>query len=530
MLSNDESPSLDVQHFLIQELQNIKGVVAVDYSLPKKPLKKAMQGEMHQKRKHGTHADKIQKFNLSLPEFNKAMNSETVSLETTFNDVDGKTVGQIKVVMFFKDLINHISRTNWWKSNKAFLIDNDGNTLSMSSVRQAAGSSKKNLTKFGTSDPLEKKTLKSLSENTYGTVFGAGHPPNEIIGYYHLREAPWSLVLVSPGRQILESILKFRLFYFGVGLLSILSVVLFIRLTIGRTANAIKQVSQSAKELANGIFGQPLPVISEDEVGELTRNFNKMTQQLKERIALKEDMDLAKEVQQSLLPPTDISYQNMEISGRSVYCDETGGDFFDVIEFPDHPEKVCVAVGDVVGHGVGAALLMATTRALLRGRINQGGSLWQVMNDVNRLLYKDSEDSCSFVTMFLLMIDMKKSDLNWVRAGHDPAIVYDPTGNTFTALSGDGFVLGLDKDWCYAENTYSNVQKGTSILIGTDGVWEVENESKERFGKKRVEKILNKSGTLSAKEIVNTIISDAEEFRGQAKQTDDITLLVLKFV
>jgi sigma-B regulation protein RsbU (phosphoserine phosphatase) len=376
---------------------------------------------------------------------------------------------------------------------------------------------------------LEKRTIEALKKNPYGTIFGPGHPPDEISGYYHLIEAPWSLVLISPGNQVLKSILNFRIYYFVVGFLSIIGVLLFIRVAVTGTTNSIKRISEAAKHLANGIFSEQLPVLSKDEVGELTHNFNKMTQQLKERIELKEAMNLAMEVQQSLLPPTNFTYKNIQISGRSVYCDETGGDYFDIIEFPDESGKICVAVGDVVGHGIGAALLMATTRALLRSRVTQKGSLSQIMNDVNRLLCLDTRDTGSFVTLFVLMVDVNNDKIQWVRAGHEPAMVCNPEQEKVTELKGEGIVLGLDEHWTYTENVHCHVSKGTVILIGTDGAWDVENNAGDRLGRKRVEKVLQKSILLSSEDIVHSIILETKKFRGDIQQNDDITLLVLKF-
>jgi sigma-B regulation protein RsbU (phosphoserine phosphatase) len=527
MLKEDEGQTLEVQNFVISQLEKMEGVVEVNYDFPKSHLKSNNYGQ-HKLKVPGMHGKKLENFQLSSPRYNANLIGETISLSTNFIDENGKKIGHMEVILSLEDLINQISKTNWWTNNKAFLISNEGNILI--STQQTKGLNRK-LEKFAENDLLEKRTLEDLNKNQYGTLFGPGHPPKEISGYYHLNEAQWSLVLISPGKQVLNTIINFRLYYFIVGFLSIMGVILFIRISIIGTTNAIKNVSEAARNLADGTFSEPLPILTKDEVGKLTYNFNKMTKQLKERTQLKAEINIAKEVQQSMLPLTNITYENLEISGRSVYCDETGGDFFDIIEFPDNSEKICVAVGDVVGHGIGAALLMATTRALLRGRItHQGDSLPGVINDVNRLLCLDSQDTGSFVTMFVFMVDLKKKELRWVRAGHDPAMVYHPDKNRFVELYGDGLVLGLDKDFCYTENIYSNVQEGTVLLIGTDGIWEAENKSGDRFGKKRVERLLQKAPSLSSEEIINTIISEIEEFREGAKQMDDITSLILKFL
>ncbi|WP_300458336.1 SpoIIE family protein phosphatase [Desulfobacula sp.] len=528
MLKNNYSQDQGhiVHRFIVEQLQEMEGVVEVNSDFLNDTRIPAYASRRYMVNPNPMPFGRMEKFQLSFPQYNAKLNSETVSLSTDVKDKIGKKIGRIEVVISFQDLIDQISKANWWKNNKAFLIDHGGNILI--STQQNKEIPKSDV--FADTDPLEKKTLEALKQNPYGTIFGPGHPPDEISGYYHLIEAPWSLVLISPGNQVLKPIINFRRYYFIVGFLSIICVLLFIRISITGTANSIKRVSEAAKHLANGTFSQQLPVLSKDEVGELTYNFNKMTQQLKERLELKEAMNLAMKVQQGLLPPTNFSYKNIEISGRSVYCDQTGGDYFDIIEFPDEPGKICVAVGDVVGHGIGAALLMATTRALLRSRVTQKGSLSRVMNDVNRLLCLDTRDTGSFVTLFLLMVDVNKDELQWVRAGHEPAMFYSPEQENITELKGEGIVLGVDKDWTYTKNFQYHIPKGTVVLIGTDGTWEVENKSGERLGKKSVEKVLQKSILLSSEEIVHSIISETQKFRGDIQQNDDITLLVLKFL
>lgn len=517
-----------IQAFIIEQLRTMEGVVEVNQKLTENSDTKTNPPGMGMVHNHSMYVGRMKNFQLSLPRYNTALNGETVSLSTDFIDKNGKKTGQIEVVISFQDLIEQIRKANWWKTENAFLIDNEGNVL----IGTRPSDSPHNPTgsvKFGQTDPLEKETIAALKQNPYGTLFGPGHPPDEISGYYHLNEAPWSLVLISPGARVLKSILNFRLYYFVVGFLSILGVILFIRVSISGTTKAIEKVSEAANGLANGFFTEPLPVLSGDEVGKLTGNFNKMTKQLKERMELKEAMNLAMEVQQSLLPPAHVIFGNIEISGCSVYCDETGGDYFDIIDFPDDPGKICVAVGDVVGHGIGAALLMATTRALLRSRVTQKGSLSRIMKDVNRLLCKDIRDTGRFVTLFLLMVDTKRGEIQWVRAGHEPAMMFNPEQDKIIELKGKGIVLGLDEYWDYTENVYGPVPKGTVILIGTDGAWDVENTSGKRLGKKRVEEALQQSVSLSSEKIVDSIVSETRVFRGEIRQNDDITLLVLKF-
>jgi phosphoserine phosphatase RsbU/P len=253
-----------------------------------------------------------------------------------------------------------------------------------------------------------------------------------------------------------------------------------------------------------------------------------MTSQLQERLKLKEAMNLAMEVQQNLLPASPPSVPGLDIAGRSLYCQETGGDYFDYIirSGPAGTLRLCVAVGDVVGHGISAALLMTTVRALLRSRLDQPGSIAEAVCDVNRLLYQDTAPSGSFVTLFLL--EAAAGSLEWVRAGHDPAWLYCAATDEVQDLGGPGMALGVDGACSYLSGSRPGLGADDVLLIGTDGIWETQNANSEKFGKERIGKILMRHHRQSAEGILQAVLNALEAFRGKAQQEDDITLLVLK--
>ena len=298
---------------------------------------------------------------------------------------------------------------------------------------------------------------------------------------------------------------------------------------MGQTVAAIKDVSRAADKVAHGDYDELLPVKTQDEVGELTRSFNSMVGQLEERIRMKEALDLAMEVQQNLLPQQALKVGGLDIVGRSIYCDETGGDYYDFLTFSQNGQKkIGVAVGDVVGHGISAALLMTTVRALLRCRISQPGSLSQMVDDVNRLLCQDTSQSGSFMSLFFMQIDTAGEEIQWVRAGHDPAIIYEPATDSFDELRGEGIVLGVDAQWLYQDNRHTGLNVGQIILTGTDGIWETDNPAGEKFGKDRLRQTIRQHHRGSAEEILQAITDALAAFRQTASQDDDITLVVIK--
>ncbi|MGD8447287.1 MAG: PP2C family protein-serine/threonine phosphatase, partial [Desulfobacterales bacterium] len=230
-------------------------------------------------------------------------------------------------------------------------------------------------------------------------------------------------------------------------------------------------------------------------------------------------------------PQKPLQIKNMDIVGKSIYCDETGGDYFDFFQFPALGQgKFGIAVGDVVGHGISAALLMTTVRAFLRSQMAQPGNLDEKVAAVNRLLCLDTFESGDFMTLFLMVIDLNKRELRWVRAGHDPAIVYDPSSGAFNELNGRGSVLGIDPDWTFREYKQSGWSDGQIIVIGTDGIWETENPNSEKFGKLRLQQIIRQHSQFSAQEILNSITDSLDRFRDTANQNDDVTLVIAKAI
>ena len=156
-------------------------------------------------------------------------------------------------------------------------------------------------------------------------------------------------------------------------------------------------------------------------------------------------LNLAQEVQQNLLPQRSPRLESIDVIGRSLYCDETGGDYFDFLELSEN--RLGVVVGDVTGHGVAAALLMASVRGFLRARATLSQSPAEIITGVNRLTSVDTAETGQFMTLFYLVLDHQTNRITWVRAGHDPGLLYCPATDRFEELSGTGLALGVDEDW-----------------------------------------------------------------------------------
>jgi len=337
----------------------------------------------------------------------------------------------------------------------------------------------------------------------------------------------WQLDFLSiSAREYGSGILVFSLVLFSVFFvaLSVLNKLLN-RSIVGPVENILSVVSK----IKEGNLQTRAKVVSNDEIGVLGDAINEMTKGLIERERMRLSLNLAKEVQQNLLPHKSPQIKWLDIAGKSIYCDETGGDYYDYV-YSDRIEnnQIGVAIGDVAGHGISSALLMATVRSSLRQRASLPGSVASIMSDVNHQLVQDVEDSGQFMTMFYLNLDETKRQACWVRAGHDPAIFYDPATGSFEELGGSGIALGVDEKWNYKEYTKSDLNKGQIIFLSTDGIWEAFNQKDEMFGKERIYNNIRKNSSLSADEIIDIMIASLKSFQQGAQIEDDITMVVIK--
>jgi sigma-B regulation protein RsbU (phosphoserine phosphatase) len=242
---------------------------------------------------------------------------------------------------------------------------------------------------------------------------------------------------------------------------------------------------------------------------------------------LQESLAMAANVQRSLVPKAPRDLSGIEVAGHMTPCDAVGGDYLDFLSGDDFPGGgLGIAVGDVMGHGPAAALLMTAARACLRMRISQPGQLADVMTDMNRQLAVDLGDVERFMTFCLLQV--KGETLTWVSAGHEPALLFDAASGSFTDLDGDGPVLGIDADIAYCQHHAPFRGPGQIIALCTDGITEARNPADEQFGRERLKQCLQRYASHSAADMLEMIMRTVCDFRGSSPQTDDVTLVILK--
>ena len=347
-----------------------------------------------------------------------------------------------------------------------------------------------------------------------------------ILGMVIARDVVWLAEIERSGMSVTQaqfSVMQEVLFIMVVLLVAIVNLIVSysknLKLLFQNETSVLERVSQ-------GDLSKLVPVATHDEFGFIAGHTNTMIEGLRHRTQLITALKLAEEVQQNLLPSKPPVLPGFDIAGTSKYCDETGGDYYDYFRLPNG--NLGVVVADASEHGVSAALLMTTVRALLRQRVAVEGDIGKIVADVNLELAKDVKETGRFMTMFFLEIEPGRKKLNWVRAGHEPAILYNAEDDSFLELAGEGMALGVVENVEFRKYTHQGWAPGSIIVVGTDGIRETHNEAGEMFGSDRFRDTIRKHARESAEDIQNNIIKELKIFQGEAPQEDDITLVVVK--
>lgn len=246
-------------------------------------------------------------------------------------------------------------------------------------------------------------------------------------------------------------------------------------------------------------------------------------EQLVEKKRLEAQLEVARQVQLSLLPERDPSLAGFDISAYNFSTEEVSGDYYDFVKV--YEDQLGLVIADVSGKGVPAALLMAFLRASLRAAIHIGYSPNVGMSKVNYLLWESIEPH-QFVTAFYGMLDATNRTLAFVNAGHNPLLILDPNGRERFVERG-GLPLGLFHDTRYYEY-YLPIEAGQVILLYTDGATEVLSPAGDEFGRERLAESVRACRDRRAREMIEFIHNELLEWSGGRGADDDVTFIVVK--
>ena len=349
-------------------------------------------------------------------------------------------------------------------------------------------------------------------------------------------------ILVVPYERIMEQAANTRqmLFRNNIRAIQVATILIFmvivaaVVLAVMRARNftvPITHLADAAGKLARGDFDVTVDIATNDELQQLGDVFNQVGPGMKERQKIKQSLELAHEIQQHFLPTEDLELDHFQVAGLCRYCDETGGDYYDLFDLRAvAPGRVGLVLGDVSGHGIPAAMLMISTGSILRNNApRHGNNLSAAIAELNRHLVRNS-DPGKFMTLFYGLLDDRSKTLSWASAGHDPVIWYHAESGKFTEMENTGMPLGVLDDAQFGQADPVTLRAGDIVVIGTDGIWEAFNISDQMYGKERLTDLIRLHKDKSARQIASLVVESVLEFCSDTPPADDITLLVIKCI
>ncbi len=323
----------------------------------------------------------------------------------------------------------------------------------------------------------------------------------------------------------------------GVLLLVVQGAALFFGAGLGRQiTSAVHELFLGTERVQQGDFTHRVSIDSQDQLGDLADSFNRMSASIehllhvqREKQRLDDELRIARDIQQSLLPDVPPVVADLTIADLCVPAREVGGDYYDF--FLLGPRQLGVLVADVSGKGTSAALYMAELKGLMFALSHLERSPRELLIRVNRLL-ADHLDNRSFITMTYAVIDLEARTLTHARAGHTPLIVANEPGAD--VIVPDGMVLGLrlpgagERFETLLEEHTRPIRSGDAIVLYTDGITEAMDVAGELFTDAALSRVVAAHHMLDAAGIRERVLREVKAFVGEAEQHDDMTMVVIK--
>lgn len=317
------------------------------------------------------------------------------------------------------------------------------------------------------------------------------------------------------------------------------SVIVGILLTKSIT-NAIHSLDRGTEFVKRGDFSHRIVVRSDDQLGALAASFNQMTEYVqhlvKERVQkerLEREIEIAKEVQERLFPNRIPIMNRLEVAGICLPARTVSGDYYDFLPLGNH--ELGLALGDICGKGISAALLMANLQATLRSNVvnarrspeeDKNGIVAGVVERVNSQIYSYTAAN-KFATFFYALYDDQLQTITYCNAGHNPPLYFN--GSEMRRLSQGGTVVGIFADSKYEAETVQ-AEQGDLFVAYTDGVVECVNEYGEEFGEQRLAQLIQENRQMDANTLKELIVSRVLSWTYAEERDDDMTLVIGKLI
>ncbi|MGK2943272.1 MAG: SpoIIE family protein phosphatase [Desulfuromonadales bacterium] len=237
------------------------------------------------------------------------------------------------------------------------------------------------------------------------------------------------------------------------------------------------------------------------------------------------ELAIAKDIQLSLLPTSTPEVPGIALGGICIPAKEVGGDYYDYLLHEDG--RLDLVIADVSGHNVGAALIMAETRIMIRSRKGHVNNPQEIIRELNQFFYEDLTRAELFITLFYLQFCPETRQIKFASAGHSPTLLWQAELKKCVRLDPEGLIIGVKEDFPYEQESLKLVD-GDVLLLYTDGVIEAENDKNELFGEDRLVSLLEEHNKLPPQDMIDHIIEQVRLFSGHRSFKDDVSLIVMQ--
>lgn len=393
-------------------------------------------------------------------------------------------------------------------------------------------------------DPKQRETLKPVLKGVLAGDDGGAWVQRwesaEPLGVFYapIPSTDWSFVARVPTSVVLRDVRRRTLIGAAALVATLLLICGCIYLVASQIAKPITALERGVTEVSQGDLDTQIDEsASTVEIRNLAHSFNRMTAELRahvqrladeeaERARIEHDLDVARQIQQGLLPTEKPDLPGHEVAGWSRSANQTGGDYYDWQLLPDG--RVLVSLADVSGHGIGPALVAAVCRAYARASITSDGQdLAKFVERLNALLADDLPEG-RFVTYVGVLLDPARHQAQMISAGHGPLFRCITSRGELIESDADGLPLGLFADHDYGTANEFTLEPGDSVLLVTDGLFEWANAAGESYGLDRLRAAILALSSSPVDEMIRGLYDQAREFVGGAAQDDDVTIVVVR--
>ena len=392
---------------------------------------------------------------------------------------------------------------------------------------------------YGDTDKSLAKMQDDIIHGRAGQVLRDNKGGKYFVFYSPVETTQWTVAIVCPRSELYAEVKMLRSLLIILGIIALLLMIALSYKGIRKVVSPVEEFSDVAKKIAQGDFTAELPEInSKDELRELRDSFEYLQQslvqyidELKSTTANKEriesELRIARGIQMGMIPkifPPFPERDDLSLAAKLVPAKEVGGDLYD---FFIQDEKLYFIIGDVSGKGIPASLVMAVTCRLFRSVASYLDNPEEIIASLNDSL-ADGNESNMFCTAFLGVLDLKTGHLRYCNAGHNAPLVIGADGRVYPLSVLPNLPLGLFGGFPY-EGQAMQVDKQMTLYLFTDGVNEAENNAKELFGDLRLSSLLRRKATQEPADIIAATFDEVNSHADGAEQSDDITVMCIKY-